>query len=295
MLKINLQGTGVAMITPFRKDRSVDFGSLKNLTEHLINNNIEYLVIMGTTGESATLSENEREAVVQYVKELNNNRVPLIVGIGGNNTQSVIDSLKKFDSEGIAGILSVAPYYNKPNQNGIYLHYKSIAEISHLPIIIYNVPSRTGVNITAETTLQLANEVKNIVAVKEASGNFAQIMDILANKPADFQVISGDDAITFPLITLGATGVISVTANVFPKEFAEMVRCALAGKYAEAKMLHYKLLDITNTLFAEGSPAGVKAALSVLNITQAYLRLPLTKISKTTLLKLTKQIEDFSK
>lgn len=268
------------MVTPFHKNGSIDFKSLKKLVEQCIANNVEYLVPLGTTGESVTLTKDEKRAVLDLVIEVNEKRVPIVLGLGGNNTNEIVDSMEHYPLKQVQAILSVSPYYNKPSQRGMYQHYKTIAAYSPVPVIIYNVPSRTSVNISAETTLQLAEEQKNIIGIKEASGNFDQCMKILKSKPKDFLFISGDDALTFPLIALGADGVISVVANAYPAEFSEMVRLALNGQLNKARKIHYKLLAFTNLLFAEGSPPGVKAALSIMNITQEHLRLPLVEVSK---------------
>ena len=277
-----LKGTGVALVTPFHKDGSVDFKGLEKLVEHVIKNGVNYLVPLGTTAESVTLSKDEKTAVQDFIVEVNSKRVPIVLGIGGNNTQEVINCIKKTDFDDVDAILSVSPYYNKPSQKGIYEHYKLIASASPVPVILYNVPGRTGSNILAETTLSLAHDVKNIIAVKEASGNLEQVMQIIKNKPKDFLVISGDDALTLPMIALGADGVISVAANAFPKDFSDLVHQALKGNFEKAKELQYKLIDIINLLFVEGNPAGVKAALNILKICSEYLRLPLTEVSKPT-------------
>jgi 4-hydroxy-tetrahydrodipicolinate synthase len=273
-------GTGVAIVTPFRNDCSIDFKSLEKILEHIISGGVDYVVVLGTTGESVTLSKDEKKAVINFVIDTVDKRIPVVVGIGGNNTQDILSTMSDTEFDNIDGILSVSPYYNKPSQTGIYLHFKTIANASPVPVIIYNVPGRTGSNISAETTLKLADEFHNIVAVKEASGNFAQIMQIIQRKPKNFQVISGDDAITLPMITIGATGVISVVANAFPKEFSDMVNHAMKGELAKANMLHYKLLDITNALFEEGSPSGVKALLEILKIGRNNVRLPLAPVSE---------------
>jgi 4-hydroxy-tetrahydrodipicolinate synthase len=294
MTENKFTGTGVALITPFRKDGSIDFNSLEKLVEHQISNGVDYLVVMGTTGEAATLTKDERLAVINYVAEVNNKRVPMVVGVGGNNTQEVVDRIKTYEgTESIDAILSVAPYYNKPNQKGIFLHYKTIAAASPVPIILYNVPGRTGVNISAETTLKIAHEVDNVVAIKEASGNLEQIMEILRDKPEHFKVISGDDALTFPMLTLGASGVISVVANAFPSDFSEMVRLTLNNDLTGARAKHFKLLEIIQNLFVEGNPAGVKAVLDIMNIVPNNLRLPLTPVSRTLYNKLAKLVENY--
>ncbi len=277
-----LKGTGVAMVTPFRNDDSIDFTALKKLTEHIVNGGVEFLVVMGTTGENPTLSVQEQETVLNYVVEISENKLPIVFGIGGNNTQAIINRIKKTDFSNITAILSAAPYYNKPTQKGLYIHYKNIAAATPVPIILYNVPGRTSVNISAETTLKLANDFKNIIAIKEASGNLNQVMQILKNKPDDFIVLSGDDTYTLPYISLGMNGVISVTANAYPKQFSDMVRAALKYDIKRAQQLHYKLIDFTNTLFSEGNPGGVKAALEILGICKKYVRLPLASVSKET-------------
>lgn len=292
-MKKKLTGTGVAIVTPFHKDGSVDFNALGKLVEHLIAGKVEYLVVLGTTGESVTLNKNEKVAVVNHVVETANNRVPVVLGLGGNNTQEILQSFSNFDFEGITAILSVSPYYNKPIQEGIYQHYKMIAGASPVPVILYNVPGRTGSNITAETTLRLA-QVPNIMGIKEASGNLEQMMHIINNRPDGFLVISGDDALTLPLIASGGEGVISVVANAFPKLYSDMVRACLKGDFKEARKNHYKLLNITGMLFAEGNPGGVKAALKVTGIMQDHLRLPLVKISKGLFDKIEKEVKSIA-
>jgi len=280
MISHQFSGTGVAIVTPFNTNGSIDFDSLVNLVEFQISNGINYLVVMGTTGEAATLDKEEKKAVIDQVIKINNNRVPIVIGIGGNNTHEVVNSIKSFHAyKDIAGILSVAPYYNKPSQEGLYQHYKCISEVSPVPVILYNVPGRTAVNISAETTLRLANDFENIVAVKEASGNMEQIMDIINNKPSDFAVISGDDALTFPMVCIGASGVISVVANAYPKEFSAMVNAALNSEIEKAKRLHYKLFEIIQNLFTEGNPAGIKAILSINKLIKNHFRLPMTGVS----------------
>jgi 4-hydroxy-tetrahydrodipicolinate synthase len=288
------KGTGVAIITPFNKDFSIDFKSLGKLVNHIIKGGVEYVVVLGTTGESVTLSKEEKKAVVEFVIDIVNKRVPIVLGLGGNNTQEIVNSLKvKADFANIDAILSVSPYYNKPNQRGIYEHYEAIAEASPLPIILYNVPGRTGSNITADTTLKLANDFKNIIAIKEASGNLEQCMKLINYKPKDFLVISGDDALTLPMIACGADGVISVVANAYPKDFSEMTRQILAGNVKEAQKLHYKLTDIIEQLFADGNPAGVKAVLELLDICKPTLRLPLVKVNKDTQSKIEKLVKAY--
>ena len=279
-MNTTFQGTGVAIITPFNKEKQVDYQALEKLLEHIINGGVDFIVSMGTTSEAATLTEDEKEKVLSEVLRIVHNRKPVVLGIGGNNTQKVVETLKNTNFDQISGILSVAPYYNKPNQRGLYEHFSLIAKYSPRPVILYNVPGRTSSNISAETTLKLAHEFDHIVAVKEASGNFTQIMEIVKNKPDGFKVLSGDDALTLPLISIGVEGVISVVANAFPDRFSTMVRQALQGNLSKAKSIHYELIDIINQLFADGNPAGVKKALSLLNITEDYLRLPLVEVNQ---------------
>lgn len=270
------------MITPFNADKSIDFPALAKLLEYIIQNKADYIVVLGTTAETATLTEDEREQVREFVVERVNSRVPLVLGVGGNNTKAVTDYLRQNDLSAFSAILSVVPYYNKPSQEGIYQHYKAIAEASPLPVILYNVPGRTGVNMTAETTLRLAKNFTNIIGVKEASGNITQMDDIIKNKPADFMVISGDDGITFPLITLGAVGVISVIGNAFPREFSRMVRLALEGDFANALLIHHRFTELFSLLFVDGNPAGVKCLLNAKGMIQNELRLPLVPTKITT-------------
>lgn len=274
-----IEGTGVALVTPFLKDGQIDFGGLTNLVEHCIKGGVEYLVVMGTTGESATLNKAEKEAVLQHVIKINNGRLPIVLGVGGNNTAEVVSAFKTTDFTGVWGILSVSPYYNKPTQEGIYQHYKALAAATDLPIILYNVPGRTASNIAAKTTIRLATDFKNIVAVKEASGDMEQIMEIINNKPEGFEVISGDDNLTLPMLALGGKGVISVSGQGLPSIFTQMVRDGLAGKMENARIAHYKLFDFTRYLFAEGNPGGIKAALQIQGVCGDHVRLPLWKIS----------------
>ena len=266
---------GVALITPFKTDESIDFDALARIVEHQIKNGTDYLVVCGTTAETPTLTEKEKDEVTRFVINCVAGRLPIVLGVGGNNTKAVVEKLKKFEYNGVDAILSVTPYYNKPSQEGLYQHYSAIAKASPLPVILYNVPGRTGVNMLSATTLRLANEFKNICAIKEASGNFSQIDEIIKNKPADFMVISGDDGITFPLITLGAVGVISVIGNAFPREFSRMVRLALDGDYNSARTIHYRFTELIELLFVEGNPAGVKSMLAVMGFIENKLRLPL--------------------
>ena len=264
---------GVALITPFKNDESIDYDALARLVEHQIKSGTDYLVVCGTTAETPTLTEKEKEEVTSFVIQCTAGRLPIVLGVGGNNTKSVVEHLKTNDFIGVDAILSVTPYYNKPSQEGLYQHFAAIAKASPLPIVLYNVPGRTGVNMTAETTLRLAKEFSNICAIKEASGNFPQIDDIIKNKPKDFMVISGDDGITFPLITLGAVGVISVIGNAFPKEFSRMVRLALQGDYDSARQIHQHFNELIQLLFVEGNPAGVKSMLAVMGFIENKLRL----------------------
>ncbi len=285
------KGLGVALVTPFLDNGGVDMAGLQRLIEHNIKNGTDYLVVQGTTGESATLTAEEKRSVLDFVIEVNNGRKPIVLGIGGNNTTAVAQALTDLDPTGIDGILSVSPYYNKPSQEGIYQHYKKLNEVTPLPIILYNVPGRTSSNVTASTTLRIAKELKNIVAVKEASGNLEQIMEIIMHKPKGFLVLSGDDALTLPHIAVGGDGVISVVGNAFPKRFSRMVHAALEGDLAAAKADHYDLLEIIPMLFAEGNPAGVKRVLATLGICRENLRLPLVPVSKG----LGEKLDDFTK
>jgi len=275
-----LKGLGVAMITPFKKDQSVDVPALKKLTEHLIDGGVDYLVVMGTTGESVTLDKEEKKLVLDTVMSTNAGRKPIVLGIGGNNTKEICNQLSRQDSTGISAILSVTPYYNKPTQNGLFEHYKALSEHSKLPIILYNVPGRTGVNMLPDTVSRIAFDCRNVIGIKEASGNMEQIMQVINNTPKEFLVISGDDALTLPLISAGADGVISVVGNAFPKEFAQMVHDAMDNKFEESRINHYKLLEIIQLLFVEGNPAGVKEVLSHLDVCENYLRLPLVPVSQ---------------
>lgn len=271
------KGAGVALVTPFLADMSIDYPALRKLVREQIAGGTNFLVVQGTTGESPTLTSDEKQKVLETVQEENNGVLPIVYGVGGNNTLAVAEAFSKIPA-GVDGILSVSPYYNKPIQRGFVAHYKTIAQATDLPIIMYNVPGRTGSNMLAETTLELA-EVKNIVAMKEASGNMEQIMEIIRCKPADFLVLSGDDALTMPLIAAGADGVISVVANSFPKQFSQMVEASLKGDIATARKLHYDLLPITKLFFTEGNPGGVKIALEELGWMAPHMRLPLVQVS----------------
>lgn len=290
-----LRGTGVALITPFHKDGSIDFKCLGILIDNIIDNGVDYLVALGTTAESVTLSKDEKTAIIGFVVEQVDGRVPVVLGLGGNNTQEIINCIRSYDFDGIDAILSVSPYYNKPSQKGLYQHYKIIGNLSPVPIILYNVPSRTSVNISAETTLRLAYDIEGIIGIKEASGDMLQCMNIIKDRPKNFLVISGDDALTLPLISIGGDGVISVIANAFPREFSDLVHNALRGSIKKAQDSHYMLLETIENLFVEGNPAGVKAVLELLGICENNLRLPLTQISRGTYNKLSSLVEEISK
>ncbi len=286
MAQNKFRGLGVALITPFKSDGSVDFDSLTHLLDFQLSHGVDFICLLGTTAETPTLSSEEKKQIRNLVVERVAGRVPLLMGCGGNNTAAVIDELKNSDWTGIDGVLSVCPMYNKPSQEGLYQHFKAIAEASPVPVVLYNVPGRTGVNMTAETTLRLARDCENVVAIKEASGNITQMDDIIKNKPADFDVISGDDGITFPLITLGAVGVISVIGNALPAEFSRMVRLALKGEYAPALHIHHKFTELFKLLFVDGNPAGVKAMLHAMGVIENQLRLPLVPTTLVTMEKI---------
>ncbi len=277
---MKLIGTGTAIITPFNEDRSIDYNALEKLINFQIDSNIDYLVVLGTTGESVTLTNEEKKEITKFVVNKVNNRIPIVLGIGGNNTASVVESIKYADLKGIEAILSVAPYYNKPTQEGIYQHYKQIAEASPLPIILYNVPGRTSSNISAETTLRLARDFKNIAAIKDASGNLTQMMKIIKYKPSEFKLISGDDALLFPMMSIGAEGVISVISNAYPAEFSIMIKAALKKDFDTACKYQLKFLEIIEAIFEEGSPAGIKVILEILGYSKNYVRLPLVEVSE---------------
>ncbi len=266
---------GVALITPFKQDKSIDLEALDRLLDHLVDAQVDYLVVLGTTGETPTLSNPERQEIKNRVRQKINGRIPLVIGVGGNDTTRVAQELSNDDLDGFQAVLSVVPFYNKPSQEGIFQHYSTLAQASPLPIVLYNVPGRTGVNMTAETTLRLARSNEKFIGVKEASGNFVQIEEIIKQKPERFQVISGDDGITYPLMTLGATGVISVIGNALPREFGHMVRLCLNHQFDEALKIHYKFTELFNLMFVDGNPAGVKCALNALGLIDNVLRLPL--------------------
>ena len=279
-LRKKFTGTGIAIVTPFHADGKIDWESFANLIEFWIKGKVEYLVAIGTTGESATIHGAEKQEVFSFVQNVVAGRVPLVAGIGGGDTNEVLGWFKQFDLTGYDAILSVSPAYNKPNQEGIFQHYKALDKATQLPIIMYNVPGRTGQNVSGETTIRIANECKNIFATKEACGNFDQINYIIKNKPADFMVISGDDPITLPMIACGAEGLISVVANAYPEDYSNMVRLCIAGKFDEAKSIHYKYTDIITSMFAEGSPSGVKAYLSEMGLCKNTFRLPVWPVSE---------------
>lgn len=272
---------GVALVTPFTKTKEIDFPALERVIHHVADNGADFLVVLGTTGETPTLSADEKTSILQFVKEKTNGEIPLVAGMGGNNTAEIVRLLKETDLSGYSAILSVVPAYNKPTQDGIYYHFKAIAEASPLPVILYNVPGRTGVNMTADTTLRLAREVPNIIGIKEASGNIKQIERLLTEKPDGFNVISGDDGLTYPLMTLGAAGVISVIGNAYPREFSDMVHLCLEGNYIEAVDYHYKFREIIRLLFADGNPAGVKCVMHDMGLIQNELRLPLIPVHQS--------------
>ncbi len=278
----NLKGLGVAIVTPFNTDNSIDFPALESLLEFIIKGNADFIVVLGTTAETPTLSNQEKLSIREFVKEKVNGRLPLVLGYGSNNTQEIIESLRNDDLAGYSAILSVVPFYNKPTQEGIYRHFKAIANASPVPVILYNVPGRTGANITASTTLRLAKECPNIIGIKEASGDFDQIKEIIDNKPDDFVVLSGDDGHTYPLINMGCSGVISVIGNAFPSEFGKMVKFALEGDKSHAQRIHEKFTRLFELLFKDGNPAGVKCALHELGMVENILRLPLVPTSLST-------------
>lgn len=290
----NIKGLGVAMVTPFTDTNDIDYRALEKLMNHLLNGGADFLVVMGTTAETATLSENEKNELLSFVKEINNGQLPIVLGIGGNNTAKVVETFGKLNLDGVSAILSVTPYYNKPTQKGLELHFKTLAKESPLPIILYNVPGRTGVNMAAETTIKLANEEPNIIGVKEASGNINQQSFILRDKPKDFLVLSGDDALALPQLSLGFDGVISVVGNAFPTQFSKMISLARNGKFNEAAQIHFKIIEIINNLFVDGNPGGIKAALNILGLIQNNLRLPLAPVSQKTYNTLSELIKHFN-
>jgi 4-hydroxy-tetrahydrodipicolinate synthase len=283
-------GTGVALVTPFKEDKSVDYDGLKSLINYLIDGKVDYLISLGTTGESSTLNKEEKEKIWEFTAEVNDGRLPLIAGIGGNDTYAVAQSIQGFEHKGYDAILSASPNYNKPTQEGIYQHYKAVSEASALPILLYNVPGRTASNVSPETTCRLAHDFKNIIATKEASGSFDQFNQIMRDKPEDFLLISGDDPIAMPMIAIGAVGVISVIGNALPRELSDMIRHCLNGDFKEALPAHLSLLEFTRLMFAEGNPGGVKAALKHKKVCGDALRLPLVPVSADLELQIAAQI-----
>ncbi len=288
-LNFDCAGTGVAIVTPFNKSLEVDYASVTKLLEHIINGKANYIVLLGTTGESVTLSLHEKKELIYFVVKTVNNRLPIVLGVGGNNTQEIVTYLKEQDLSAFSAILSVTPYYNKPTQQGLFEHYKAVCAASPIPVILYNVPGRTGVNMTWQTTVKIANECSNAIAIKEASGNIEQCSKIIKHAPKHFKLISGDDSITLPLIACGAVGVISVIANIYTKEFSTLVNHALIGNYTEARSIHLSMVDLIDLLFVEGNPGGVKAFLHHKNITQPFVRLPLMMPSEGVVKEIQKQ------
>ena len=281
----------MALVTPFNEDKTIDFEALEKVINYTIDKGIDFLVSLGTTGESATLTKDEKIKVVDFTKKINNNRLPLVVGIGGNNTAEILQFIKEFDFDGVQAILSVSPYYNKPSQEGIFQHFKAIANEAPVPVILYNVPSRTSSNITAQTTLRLARECPNVTTIKEASGIIEQCMEIVQNRPEGFSVLSGDDLLTLPLMSCGFDGVISVIANAYPSEFSSIVKEALAGNFEAARQHHYRLLNMMQLLFADGNPGGVKAALSEMGLCKNILRLPCVPVNEQVHRKIKSEVE----
>jgi 4-hydroxy-tetrahydrodipicolinate synthase len=282
-------GTGVALVTPFKADGSVDFNGLKNLINYMIDGKVEYLVSLGTTGEASTLNKEEKKKIWEFTAEINEGRLPLVAGVGGNDTLSVAKNIADFNISGYDAILSASPYYNKPTQEGVYQHYKHLSESSSLPLFLYNVPGRTGSNMTAETTCRLAHDFKNIIGMKEASGSFDQFNQIMHDKPEDFLLISGDDPVAMPMIAIGAVGVISVIGNALPRQLSDMVRLCLQGDYKAALPLHLNLIEFTRLMFVEGNPAGAKAALKHFGVCEDHLRLPLVNVSDSILQQIIKE------
>lgn len=291
MVRNIFKGLGVALITPFNEDGTVDYGSLKSLVDYQLDNGVDFLCVLGTTAETPSLTADEKRRIKDYVVELVNGRVPILLGCGGNNTAAIVEELKNGDFNGVDGILSVCPYYNKPTQEGLFQHFKAIAAATKLPIVLYNVPGRTGVNMTAETTVRLAKECCNIIAIKEAAGNLDQVNEIIKNKPDTFDVISGDDSLTFPMIACGAVGVISVIGNALPKEFSKMIRLEIKGEYESARKIHFKFTDLFSLLFVDGNPAGIKAMLSEMGMVKNILRLPLVPSRLCTLQKISEVLK----
>ena len=286
------KGLGIALVTPFTADGQVDYKSLKRLLEYQIDNGADFLCILATTGETPCLTQQEKDNITQLVKDVNHGRLPILKGCGGNNTAAIVEELKNSDWTGIDGILSVCPYYNKPSQEGLYQHFKAISEASPLPVVLYNVPGRTGINLKPETTVRLANDCENIVAIKEASGSLEQVDEIIKNKPKRFDVISGDDALTFSMVASGAAGVISVIGNALPKEFSRMIRLEFRGEYEPARKIHHAFTELYSLLFVDGNPAGVKALLHEMGFIENQLRLPLVPTKVSTLQKMAEILKD---
>ena len=286
------KGLGIALVTPFKQDGSVDYEALLRLVDYQLENGADFFCILATTGETRTLTADEKARIKQLVVDKVQARVPILMGCGGNNTAAVVEELKTGDFKGIDGILSVCPYYNKPSQEGLYQHFKAIAAATSLPVVLYNVPGRTGVNLKAETTVRLARDCQNIVAIKEASGNLEQVDEIIKNKPKDFDVISGDDSLTFPMVSCGAVGVISVIGNALPKEFSKMIRLQMRGEYDPARKIHHRFTDLFSLLFVDGNPAGVKAMLHEMGFIENVLRLPLVPTRISTLQRMSELLRE---
>ena len=280
------KGLGIALVTPFKQDGTIDYDALKRLVEYQTDNGADFLCILGTTSEAPCLDREEKEEIKRFVVDLNRGRLPILMGCGGNNTRAVIQELKSIDLQGIDGILSVCPYYNKPSQEGLYQHFRQIAENSALPLVLYNVPGRTGINMQAETTVRLANDCSNIIDIKEAAGSLEQVDEIIKNKPEHFEVLSGDDALAFPMIASGASGVISVIGNALPKEFSRMIRLEFNGEYEPARKIHHRFTELYSLLFVDGNPAGVKALLHEMGFIENELRLPLVPTRVATVQKM---------
>lgn len=292
MVRNIFKGLGIALITPFSEDGSVDYPTLSKLVEYQLKNGADFLCILATTGETPCLTADEKKQIKDTIVSTVHGRVPILMGCGGNNTAAIVEELKTGDFSGIDGVLSICPYYNKPSQEGLYQHFKAISAATKLPIVLYNVPGRTGVNMTAATTVRLARDCKNIVAIKEASGNLEQVDEIIKNKPSSFDVISGDDALTFPMISCGAVGVISVIGNALPKEFSKMIRLEFKGEYEAARKIHHRFTDLFSLLFVDGNPAGVKCVLSEMGMIKNILRLPLVPTRITTMQRISEILKE---
>ena len=292
MVRNIFKGLGIALITPFNEDGSVDYPTLSKLVEYQLKNGADFLCILATTGETPCLTADEKKQIKDTIVSTVHGRVPILMGCGGNNTAAIVEELKTGDFSGIDGVLSICPYYNKPSQEGLYQHFKAISAATKLPIVLYNVPGRTGVNMTAATTVRLARDCKNIVAIKEASGNLEQVDEIIKNKPSSFDVISGDDALTFLMISCGAVGVISVIGNALPKEFSKMIRLEFKGEYEAARKIHHRFTDLFSLLFVDGNPAGVKCVLSEMGMIKNILRLPLVPTRITTMQRISEILKE---